>query len=235
MLANVFHACVHHILNPLEEIGVHGVAMRDGAGTVRRIHPILAVFAGDYPEQVLVTGVKTMECPKCHILSKSLGDTEAPAAPRDIYAVLEALSKVNSDLRGFKEACKLVGIKPISPFWERLPFVDIFQAITPDILHQLHQGLLKHLISWLADAYGADEINKHFQRLLPNHHIWIFTSGITDLLRVTGKEHGLIACAILGVIADLQLPGGLDLTCLLRAVRALLDFTYIAQLPLITT
>ena len=235
MLTNVFHVCVQRILKPLEEIGIHGVAMRDGGGIVRRIHPILAVFVGDYPEQVLVTGIKSMECPKCDVLGKSLGNAEVPARPRDIHIVLQALSKVNGDLRSFKNACKLARIKPISPFWQLLPFVDIFQAITPDILHQLHQGLLKRLFSWLADAYGADEINKRFQRLLPNHHVRIFTSGITELSRVTGKEHSLIACAILGVIADLQLPGGLDSTRLLRAVRALLDFAYLAQLPLITT
>ena len=56
-----------------------------------------------------------------------------------------------------------------------------------------------------------------------------------ELSHITGKEHSLITCVILGVIADLQLPGGLDSTCLLQAVCTLLDFAYLAQLPLIMT
>ncbi|KAJ6565412.1 hypothetical protein B0H10DRAFT_1842561, partial [Mycena sp. CBHHK59/15] len=29
------------------------------------------------------------------------------------------------------------------PFWEGLPYTNIFQAISPDILHQLYQGIVK--------------------------------------------------------------------------------------------
>lgn len=134
--------------------------MSDGMGITRRIHPILAVYVGDYPEQVLVTGVKTRDCPKCDISSTQLGNLRAASNPRDIHAVLNALSKLGSNLRDFKDACKDVHIKPIlHPFWEALPFVNIFQSITPDILHQLLQGILKHLISWLVQGYGSVEID----------------------------------------------------------------------------
>ncbi|KAG1760406.1 hypothetical protein EDD22DRAFT_980615 [Suillus occidentalis] len=40
------------------------------------------------------------------------------------------------------------------------PFqLNIFQAVTPDILHQLYQGLIKHLHGWLAEACGSAEID----------------------------------------------------------------------------
>ena len=45
----------------------------------------------------------------------------------------------------------------------------------------------------------------------------------------------MISRVILGVIADISLPSGLDPSRLLRAVRALLDFMYLAQLTVITT
>src|SRR6266478_1608095 len=50
MLLNLFHSCLKKILQPLEDIGIEGIAMADGNGVLRRIHPILAVYIGDYPE-----------------------------------------------------------------------------------------------------------------------------------------------------------------------------------------
>jgi hypothetical protein len=209
--------------------------MSDSIGTVRRVHPILAVYVGDYPKQVLVTGTKTRDCPKCDVLATELGNLQAPSNLRDINAVLNALAKLAGNLREFKEACKEVRIKLIiHPFWELLPFVNIFQAITLDILHQLLQGILKHLISWLVQAYGAMEIDACFQHLIPDHHIRIFARGISGLSRVTGKEHALMGSVILGVIANMGLLLDLDATCLLLAVCAFLDFMYIARLPVIT-
>ena len=55
---NLFHACMRHILDPLEKAGAGGVRMKSGDGLIRRCHPILAVYAGDHPEQCLVTCVK---------------------------------------------------------------------------------------------------------------------------------------------------------------------------------
>ncbi|KAH6908393.1 hypothetical protein BKA70DRAFT_1029384, partial [Coprinopsis sp. MPI-PUGE-AT-0042] len=55
------------------QAGITGVEMRDGAGFVRRGHPILAAYIGDYPEQVLVTGVKTTDCPTCPTAHSDLG------------------------------------------------------------------------------------------------------------------------------------------------------------------
>ena len=55
MLINIYHACVRRLLSPLVEAGIEGLPMSDGIGTMRRVHPILAVFVGDYPEQVEFT------------------------------------------------------------------------------------------------------------------------------------------------------------------------------------
>ncbi|KAI0348837.1 hypothetical protein OH77DRAFT_546701 [Trametes cingulata] len=46
-----------------------------------------------------------------------------------------------------------------------------------------------------------------------------------------GKEHGDICRFLLGLVIGLPLPGGQSPVRLIRAVRALLDFLYLAQYP----
>ncbi|KIJ57828.1 hypothetical protein HYDPIDRAFT_34756 [Hydnomerulius pinastri MD-312] len=55
--------------------------------------------------------------------------------------------------------------------------------------------------------------------------------GISGLSRVSGTEHDQICRFLLGIIIDIRLPGGASPTRLVRAVRGLLDFLYIAQYP----
>ncbi|KAJ6605728.1 hypothetical protein B0H10DRAFT_2311298 [Mycena sp. CBHHK59/15] len=134
------------------------------------------------------------------------------------------------------QACAEAGIKPIyHPFWEGLPYTNIFQAISPDILHQLYQGIVKHLIAWLKACCGEAEIDARCRRLPPNHNIRLFMSGISNLSRVTGKEHDQISRFLLGIIIDIKLPNNLASGRLLAAVRGLLDFVYLAQYPMHTT
>ncbi|KAG2129435.1 hypothetical protein DEU56DRAFT_741345, partial [Suillus clintonianus] len=146
--------------------------------------------------------------------------------------VLDALAAIDHGDLEFVRACHEAGIKPIiHPFWEPLPYTNIFRAITPDVLHQLYQGLIKHLLGWLADAFGAVEIDARCRRLPPNHHIRLFMKGITSLSRISGTEHSQICHFLLGIIIDIRLPNHLAPGRLIRAVRGLLDFLYIALYP----
>ncbi|KAG2132128.1 uncharacterized protein EDB93DRAFT_1243056 [Suillus bovinus] len=130
VLANLYHTCVEHVLAPLTAAGI--------------THPLFACFAGDYPEQVLATGVKTTECPKCDV-------------PSDELSLATGIA--NWQLC----TCADAGIKPIvHPFWEELPFINIFESITPNVLHQLYQGLIKHLLTWLSDVCGSTEIDAQY-------------------------------------------------------------------------
>ena len=147
VLANLYHKCMGTILKPLERAGIHGIAMTSGDGLTRRTHPIFAVHVGDYPEQLLVTCCKNGTCPKCDIARDELGNTtDTNRALRDLDVVLDALSTVNESATAFTRACRTAGIKPVRhPFWENLPYTNIFRSITPDILHQLYQGVVKHV------------------------------------------------------------------------------------------
>ncbi|KAF8742362.1 hypothetical protein AX14_004918 [Amanita brunnescens Koide BX004] len=220
------------ILEPLRNAGINGIIMKDGNGIQCRVHPILAIFIGDYPEQVLVMGTKTGECPKCNIVPEKLGSIDAPYSLWNLQQTCGVLCLVDMDAATFRMACKTARIKPIyHPFWEQLPYVNIYQAMSPDILHQLHQGVFKHLLSWMTKAYGAVELDARSWQQLPNHHIRIFTNGITGLSHVTGKEHDLMCRMLLGLIVGARLQNYMNPSHLVRAVHVFLDFLYLAQLP----
>lgn len=236
-LANLFHACMAHVLAPLRKAGLDGIEVTSGDGVTRRGHPLFAMYVADYPEQLLVTCCKNGTCPKCSVARDDIGATLDTARPlRDLEEVLEALDEFDSSPAAFSKACREAGIKPVvNPFWKDLPDTDVFRAITPDILHQLYQGVIKHLVSWLKSAYGPDELDARCRRLPPNHQIRLFLKGITTLQRVTGKEHGDMCRFLLALVIGLPLPGGNSPVRLVRALRALLDFLYLARYPAHTT
>ncbi|KAF8065173.1 hypothetical protein FPV67DRAFT_1653931 [Lyophyllum atratum] len=237
LLANLYHACMARVLAPLKSAGKDGVYMTTGDALTRRFHPLLACVVTDYPEQVLTTCTYTGECPSCDEPRDELGEYNRADPPnlRDLSRVLEILDSFETDPAGFLQACKHAGVKPVvDPYWVDLPYAHIYRSITPDVLHQLYQGILKHLIRWVIAAYGATEIDARCRRLPPNHNIRLFMKGISTLSRVTGQEHDQMCRILLGLIIDAPLPNGLSSARLLSAVRAMLDFLYLAQYPVHT-
>ncbi|KAK7680166.1 hypothetical protein QCA50_016675 [Cerrena zonata] len=232
MVANIIHAAFGHILEPLIQAGKNGILIARGNGDVHHCYPIYAAHPGDYMEHIAVTGCKLMECPICLAKSKDFGNLDDNSPMRDIDKVKRALDVFETNPHHFAEACKEANIKPIPyPFWKNLPWANIYLCIPPDILHQLHQGLIKHLVSWILAAYSEKEIDARCRSLPPNHHVQHFKNGISHLSQITGKEHAEIAKIIIGLIIDLPLPGGQSPIRLIRATWGILDFIYIAQFP----
>ncbi|KAF8262616.1 hypothetical protein EI94DRAFT_1773137 [Lactarius quietus] len=226
-LANLFHSCMRKILAPIESYGETGIPMVTGNGSWHRCHPILTTFIGNYPEQCLVACTHG-RCPKCTLPSGEFGSLESFPL-RDVQEALGVFKLCDSDPTAFHAAARDANLNPTyHPFWEGLPFTNIFLSITPDVLHQLHQGIAKHLVRWLA-RLGSEEIDARCARLPPNHNARHFRKGITGLSRLTGREHKHICRIILGLIVDFELPDTQLSARLARAVQALLNFIYLAQ------
>jgi len=118
-------------------------------------------------------------CPAKH---NELDDPACVGEPCNLARILDALDSIDDGPTEFTCACKVAGIKPIQqPFWKDLPFVNIYHCITPNILHQLYQGVIKHLIGWVCKACGDAEIDARCHRLPPNHNIRLFLKGISHL------------------------------------------------------
>ncbi|KAL1747101.1 hypothetical protein HDZ31DRAFT_32557 [Schizophyllum fasciatum] len=239
-LANLFHTCLRRIVRPLKAAGLDGINMATADGAVRRMHPIHACYVGDYPEQVLCTCVKSGTCAQCGQPNSSLGQFDRAQADglvngyRELGPVLDVINTYDQDPVGYASRCRAIGLRPtVKPFWQGLPFAHPFRAITPDVLHQLYQGVVKHLVSWLVDVFGAVEVDARCRRMPPNHNIRIFMDGISSLSFVTGQTHDEICRILLGLILDMPLPGRVH-PRVVRAVRAILDFLYLAQHPIHT-
>lgn len=239
MSNNLFHTCMKVITQPLIKPGEDGMPLQSGDGVYRKTHPIVAAYCADYMEQIVVAGCKNGECPIGDIKSQNIGDPnhDAQCEVKDLDIISEALSSFDEFPANFLAVCKEVGIKPIpSAFWKDLPYCNIFMSIAPDTLHQLYQGLLKHLIGWIKSAYSAEELDRRCSQLPPNHQVRSFITGITHLSRLTGREHNDIASFLLGLIIDLPLKKKRRYSTLklVRATRAMLDFLYLAQYPVHT-
>ncbi|EPS93773.1 hypothetical protein FOMPIDRAFT_1055679 [Fomitopsis schrenkii] len=218
------------ILEPLIQAGKEGIEVMSGDGTVWRVHPILAAYVADYPEQCLVTCAKSGTCPKCQVPEVSLGDKK-PGLPRNELWMLDMVHrayrksgrKIESNV--FHQACQELHVSGyvVHPFWRHLPYTNIHSSVTPNVLHQLYQGVVKHVMEWSTDLLDKHELDRHIWCLSPAYGTRHFRNGITALSQVSGMERKhmvriLLACLVRKIPVKVVL-----------VFRALLDFIYLAQ------
>ena len=227
----LFHDAMRHLFSPLVEAGENGIEMTSADGAVRRVHPVLACYVADFPEQCLVTCSKYGTCPKCKCGAKNLSnplrsDLRTPDWTLDVMA--GARASTTSSAQYFK-ACMAEEVSGyvFRPFWADLPHTNIHLSITPDVLHQLYQGVFKHIISWCQDILGNAELD-HRIRLMPEAFgVRHFKNRISALSQISGSERKDMARILLGCIVDSpNMPQDA-----ITAVRAILDFIHIAQYP----
>ncbi|EGO04825.1 hypothetical protein SERLA73DRAFT_38036, partial [Serpula lacrymans var. lacrymans S7.3] len=60
----LFHSSICMILEPLIKAGKEGTKITGGDRAIRRVHPVLACYVADYPEQCLVSCSKYGTYPK---------------------------------------------------------------------------------------------------------------------------------------------------------------------------
>jgi hypothetical protein len=147
--------------------------------------------------------------------------------PEKVLKVLECKHKGKKPKQFDDEGLQAV----YKPFWRDLPHADIFTAITPDILHQLHKGIFKdHLVKWCTSLVREAEINARFKAMNGCPGLWHFKKGISLVSQWTGTEHKQMQRIFVTLLA-----GALNVDDhVLMVVCALTNFIYYAQFQLHT-
>ena len=222
----LFHKAMAHILGPLKEAGTNGIFLTGGNGEVQHVFPVLACYVADFPEQCLVSCTKNGTCPKCMAPSKELADPDLYIARTQKWT-REVISegKKKATIAQFYKHCmeQDVSGSVFKPFWEDFPHTDIHTSITPDILHQLYQGIIKYLIEWCQILMTEAELDARVRALPKTFGIRHFKNGFSVLSQVSGPERKQMAHIFLACIVG-KVPTGV-----IMCVKAILDFVYLAQ------
>lgn len=230
----LFHRSMAIVLQSLKTAGNpggRGIAMTGGDGAVRRVYPLLTTYVADYPEQCLVTCTKYGTCPKCQRKANEL-ELPTPGEPRKTKWTHGVIHNARSlHRRGKTKSVYTLCMESdvaggnYEPFWAGFPLADIHRCIAPDILHQLYQGVLKHLILWVQEVMGEDALDSRIRSLPLAHGVRHFKNGISGLAQVSGVERKHIARIILSCLVGKIKPKGII------ACRSLLHFIQLAQYP----
>ncbi|KAG1894285.1 uncharacterized protein F5891DRAFT_1131006 [Suillus fuscotomentosus] len=225
--ATVFHHCMSLLLKPLVAAGRNGVEMVCMDSLIRQVFPILAAYVADFPEQCLVVCCKENWCPKCLVAADERGDllTSMMRDPEVTKDILEKRKNGQHPIQFDDNGLHAV----FNPFWANLPHADIFLAFIPDLLHQVHKGVFKdHSVKWCLEIVGEDEMDSRFKVMPDYPGLRHFKKGILTVRQWTGTEHKEMQRVFVGLLAD-TVPSQV-----LVVARAILDFSYYAQLRMHT-
>ncbi|KAJ7439718.1 hypothetical protein B0H11DRAFT_1934253 [Mycena galericulata] len=219
----LFHKCMAVIMQSLIEAGTSGKDMVCADSLVRNVWPIFAAYVADYPEQCLVSCCKENRCPICTVSPDERGDHQ----DHPLRDVRDTLFFMQREQGGSKDTVfEDDGMRAVyPPFWANLPHSDIFQAFTPDLLHQLHKGVFKdHLVKWCTEIIGKLVVDERFKAMPHHPGVRHFKNGISMVSQWTGTEHKEMEKVFLGLIAAGATPQ------MVKAVRGLIDFAYFSSL-----
>ena len=230
----LMHDCLDFILKPLKKAAEIGIMMSDPLGNLHYCFTPLAAYIVDTPESALLAGVKGKTSSVTMASHAEFGDSfrheprtgsttlaqlqilESKFHPWDDFEEYVVEAKVNSGFR-------LSGVH--RPFWRNWPLSEPSEFLTSEPLHHWHKLFWDHDVKWCIHIVGNTEIDFRFSVLQPHTGFRHFKEGISALKQVTGREHHDIEWYLIPVIAG-AVPREV-----LTAVRALMDFRYLAQAP----
>ena len=231
--ARLWHRCMDKAFASCKVAATEGHDMADPCGSLRRSFPILASWIADLPEQHLIAAVANSTSPLSHAVTNQFGD-DFCHSPRHGHETIKLIKDLASRvdpwaLHVFQEKGKELCLSGVNvPFWHDWYLADPCHFLVPEILHTCHKFFYDHPFQWCITAVGALELDNRIKSLHPRVGFRHFGNGVAHLKQMTGREHRDIQRFIVAVIAGAVPPP------FLRAIRALIDFIYQVQSPILT-
>ncbi|KAG8705191.1 hypothetical protein FRC08_001783 [Ceratobasidium sp. 394] len=228
----LFHFCMEIICQPLRELTVHEIV--NPQGNVRLIFYVLLAYLADLKEQYMIAALDKSNCVHCTATTNDFGSPE-PHPTHTSQSILEAIARVqeqrhpNADPYHFSLGANKERLGDVEyPFWVELPFVDICQSLSVDLLHSYYKYFFDHPFRWNTNSIGEDELDARMKAQVPYSGGWVFSKGVTHISQMSGKEHRALLKVHLSIIANSSAKYSRKLT---EATQALVDYIYYAQLP----
>ncbi|KAH7908355.1 hypothetical protein BJ138DRAFT_1012981 [Hygrophoropsis aurantiaca] len=231
--SRLWHKCMDKVFVNLKIAAKVGTFMPDPFGELRYVFTILVAWQADLPEQQLIADVARSASPVTTAITQNFGDAFAHPSRlgNDTLKLLHDLSKRVDPwkLDEFQKESKKLGLMGVNlPFWRNWDHSCPSDFLVPEILHTCHKFFFDHVLVWCKEVLGNDELDARYrvqQKRIGTRH---FDEGMSHVLQMTGREHRDIQRTIIPVIA-----GAVE-DDFLRAIRALIDFIYVAQNPVHT-
>ncbi|KAG9079935.1 hypothetical protein FRC06_007295 [Ceratobasidium sp. 370] len=210
---------MERLLAPLVNASKTGMEAVCADGGVRRIYPALATYIANFPEQCKVACTKRTHCHLCSVAPDVQGDL-TDAALQDHDKTLATMAKhVHEGLAHYVD----LGLFEARPFWVTHILIDMGSLLAPDLLRRLHKGMFKdHLAKWVQSETLKATMDARYTSMPEHHGVRHFKNGITSVSQWMGHELKEMAKVFLPVASDCD-------AAVIRAARALLDFTYLAH------
>jgi hypothetical protein len=229
----LFHECLDFVVEPLKIAARIGIMMSDPVGNLRYCFTPLVGFIADTPEERLVAGVASNTSPITMATHKQFGDSfrHEPRTGSTTLAKLAALrSRVDpNDIEEYLNEASSLRLNGVDqPFWRDWALAEPSNLLIPESLHHFHRFFWDHEARWCINVLTAPEIDFRFSVLPPRVGFRHFGEGIAKLKQVTGREHRNVQRYMICVIA-----GGAAPRDFVIALRALMDFRYLAQAPVV--
>ncbi|KAG9310720.1 hypothetical protein JVU11DRAFT_9321 [Chiua virens] len=231
--SRVWHKCVDIVTANLKRAANVGSFLVDPFGNTRYCFTPVAGWTADLPEAQTIACTNKNASPITLATVKQFGDAErqpSRTGSQTLQLIHDLSLKVDPwNLDHFQKLCKefcLIGIH--LPCWRDWMNSEVSSFLLPEILHTLHKFFFDHILTWCKEVVGNDELDArykaHHRRIGVRH----FTSGVSHVKQMTGREHRDIQRTIVAMIAGAAPPE------MVRSVRALMDFIYQAQRPVHT-
>ncbi|KAF7354503.1 C2H2-type domain-containing protein [Mycena venus] len=140
----MYHACLARIFEPLKAGMTTPEVVRCPDGHFRRVIYGLCPYIADYPEQVWLSCIFQGWCPKCDAPPNNLDATGAHMRSHGKTDFLITCFDPGTLWDDF-------GIRSdVMPFTHNFPRAEIYELLSPDLLHQIIKATFKdHLVEWV--------------------------------------------------------------------------------------